>query len=736
MTDATEGRDPLDPPDRNEEDPLIDVLMRLARADFDARAPRTFDGGRRDTLAYLINTVSEELARVVQGLRQHEETLDLSVQSLSEVLSSHAAGDFSARAPRAEDGSPLDVLAFIINNTGAETGRLFEERNRAFDELQQAKETEAVSRAKSAFLANVSHELRTPLTLILGPLNTVLRSERERLSPSSVEDLETVLRNAGRLSRMVNDLLDFTRAEEGKTQPSWQWTDAAGVVEDAIRDLQPIARARKLRLESEIVGARREVALDQRMFEKVVVNLVGNALKFTPAAGEVRAVLEFAADQLVLRVSDTGIGISAAQCERVFDRFHQVDTSQTRQFEGSGLGLALVREFATAMGGSASVHSTVGEGSTFSVIVPMDAAGDSRVLPADADATHQGRFAELAMLSEPREVSLREVPETSPDPAGSPRPFVLVAEDNADMRRYICRVLAPHFEVRAVTDGVEALEALRGRVPDVVLSDVMMPNLDGLELVRRVKADPQLAVVPIVLLTARAGSNLSVEGLDVGADDYLAKPFAPQELVARVRAAARLRATGKRLAQTLDELQVTKSLVLRMGQVDAASSVLSLAGERLHAALARDDHQALRELAGELQRFGAPSSGFTGEFVDVAALAGSLLGGAHEGAGDSFPVEGPWQDACDALERVLDGLAIPRDGSAQLRVVKTDDGVVVEVEATASAEPARQLSGPLPTRLDLDDLAFARAHLALLQRGVDSQLSTRDGRITLRLAPG
>lgn len=736
----TDKRDPLEPKgSHEEEDPLIDVLMRLAAADFNARAPRTFDGGRRDTLAYLINTVSEELARVVWGLKAHEENLDRSVQMLSEVLASHAAGDFSARAPRTEDGSPLDVLAFIINNTGAETGRLFEERNQAFEKLKRAKETEAVSRAKSAFLANVSHELRTPLTLILGPLHSVLTRERQNLPESIVAELETVLRNAGRLSRMVNDVLDFTRAEEGKTQPVWQWTDAAGMVDDIVRDLRPIAVARDVHLESELVGPQRDVALDRRMFEKILINLVGNALKFTPAGGRVRTVLEFTTDQIELRVCDTGIGIPAEQCERIFDRFHQVDTSQTRQFEGSGLGLALVREFATSMGGRASVESTVGTGSTFCVTLPTPDVQAEAILPADADdSSERARFADVAMLSDPVEVPTNR-PSTSPADAasGEALPYVLVAEDNPDMQRYIGDVLGPYFEVCTVSDGAEALAALDERTPDVIVSDVMMPNVDGFELVRQVKANPEVALVPVVLLTARAGSDASVEGLDVGADDYLAKPFRPRELVARVRAAARLRATGKRLAQTLDELQVTKSLVLRMGQVDAASALLAEVGHRVRTAVESDDRDALCSIADELTRLEAPVAVPTIEHtIDLASIARELLGQPLAPGDRPVEVASPRSETTDALACLLDELAIPRDGSARLRVVEGSGDVAIEVEATPTREGAmRPITGPLRPRPDLHELLFARAHLRLLHCGIETQLTAHEGGILVRLAP-
>lgn len=471
--------------------------------------------------------------------KSHDESLEAAVRMFAEVLSAHAAGNFAARAPRTDDGSPLDVLAFIINSTGEETGRLFEERNRAYEELEKAKETEAMNRARSAFLANVSHELRTPLTLILGPLQTLLAREHGALPEGTRAELDVVLRNAWRLARMVNDVLDFTKAEEGKLEVRFQRLNLGALVRDVVRDVEPAARAREISLRCTIAEGFPDTVADRRMFEKIVMNFVSNALKFTPPGGEVEVGLEAGDDDVVLSVRDTGIGIAEQDLERVFERFQQVDSSHTRRHEGSGLGLALVRELARAMGGDAGVESRPGLGSTFRVRIPRRQPG-AVLLPDDVDVPSVGpRMLDVAPASRGEEV----VPAASD--AGLP--YVLLAEDNPDMRRYVASVLGGEFEIRVVPDGRRALDALAERVPDVILTDVMMPHVDGFELVRRVKADPRLAAVPVVLLTARAGSDAAVEGLDLGADDYLAKPFSPRELLARVRAASRLREANKRL---------------------------------------------------------------------------------------------------------------------------------------------------------------------------------------------
>jgi len=378
----------------------------------------------------------------------------------------------------------------------------------------------ALDRAKSMFFANVSHELRTPVTLMLGPLADALMDARSPLTGEQRERIEAAHRNAGRLIALVDDVLDFTR-ENGKARRSapMQMRIGAHTAELAAAFASAVEQA-GLELVVVCPEPARPVWFDPHTWERIVLNLVSNAVKYTPS-GTIAVRLLDLGDRVRLEVQDTGTGIPATELERVFERFHRVPNEHARSAEGAGIGLSLVRRLVELEGGEIGVESVVGEGSTFWV---------------------EFRLRDPEFRGDGPPESVRPVVDRAPL-AGAAR--VLVADDNADMRAYVTRVLTPEFAVRAEADGAAALRAALEDPPDLVLTDVMMPVLDGFSLLKELRGDPATAAIPVVMLSARAGSEAIVEGLDAGADEYLLKPFSSAELVARVRSTIELtRARG------------------------------------------------------------------------------------------------------------------------------------------------------------------------------------------------
>jgi signal transduction histidine kinase len=436
---------------------------------------------------------------------------------------------------------------------------------RAYEEQKQRAEALAeLDRAKTAFFGNVSHEFRTPLTLMLGPVEELLAMGR--LPDAARESLELVHRNGQRLFKLVNTLLDFSRLEAGRVQASYQPTDLAVLTAGLASAFHSAMVKAGLRLVVECEPLPEPIWVDREMWEKVVLNLVSNAFKFT-FEGEVTVGLRWRGAHVELTVRDTGTGIPPEEQPLIFERFHQVRGTRGRSHEGSGIGLSLVRELVKLHGGTVRVDSTPGRGSTFTVCIPTGFAHLPRErldAPRTQASTGLGSAPFLdeasSWLDSPAPVPAHPTtaPEAPPALALPPGGHILLVDDNVDMRGYIRCLLETRFTVEAVANGLAALAAVEARQPDLILSDVMMPGLDGLGMLRELRANPRTAAIPVILLSARAGEEATVDGLQSGADDYLVKPFSARELLARVEGTLRLareRAERERLAMDRAEFE-------------------------------------------------------------------------------------------------------------------------------------------------------------------------------------
>jgi PAS domain S-box-containing protein len=419
-----------------------------------------------------------------------------------------------------------------------------------------------LDQAKTAFFSNASHEFRTPLSLILGTVEDAL-SEDMSASPAQRSRLEIAHRNARRLLKLVNTLLDFSRIEAGRGSARFEPVDLAALTAELASNFHTLCAAAGLRLVVDCKALPQAIYVDRDMWEKIVLNLISNAFKFTLQGEIAVAVRMIGDDRVEFAVRDTGTGIAEQELPRLFERFHRVEGTRGRSYEGSGIGLALVQELVKLHGGAVTVESEVDRGSVFRVTIPLGTAHlppeligsasplASTAVPVDAFIEEASQWllnpSAAALPSVERKGAMAAgqgsaAASTSSITATAPnRPLIIFADDNADMRAYVGRILEDRgYEVRTVADGAAALAAVREAAPDLVLSDAMMPLLDGFGLLRALRADPATAGLSVVLLSARAHEESQIEGIAAGADDYLVKPFSARELVARVDGAVRL----------------------------------------------------------------------------------------------------------------------------------------------------------------------------------------------------
>jgi len=403
------------------------------------------------------------------------------------------------------------------------------------EERTRAESLAELDRAKTTFFSNVSHEFRTPLTLMIAPIQDLLAlAEGAPVDRRSVALLE---RNALRLLKLVNTLLEFSRIEAGRVEAVYQPVDLSALTVDLASSFRATIERAGLALVVRAPPLPEALFVDRDMWEKIVLNLLSNAFKFT-FEGSIAVSLRMEGDAACLEVTDTGTGIAEQEIPRLFERFHRIEGAPSRSHEGSGIGLALIQELVRLHGGDIRVHSRVGAGTTFLVRIPRGAAHlpASRVRAArslPSTAVEAKVFVDEAARWDAKFLEARAPQGRS----GDPRQRIVFADDNADMRDYLTRLLGERWPVEAVSDGAAALESIRRIPPALVLSDVMMPGLDGFALVTAMRADEGLRGIPIILLSARAGEEESARGLAAGANDYIAKPFSARDLLVRVASA-------------------------------------------------------------------------------------------------------------------------------------------------------------------------------------------------------
>ncbi|GAA2544412.1 hypothetical protein GCM10010435_11190 [Winogradskya consettensis] len=510
---------------------------------------------------------------------------------------------------------------------------------RAYEqERRRAAELAALDAAKTGFFSNVSHEFRTPLTLILGPLEDLLAMPG--LDAGQRERLEPMRRNGQRLLKLVNTVLDFSRLESGRMRAAYQPTDLADYTARLASAFRATAERAGLTLDVRCPPLSAPVHVDREMWEKIVFNLLSNAVKFTRSGG-ITVRLSERDGSAWLEVADTGVGVSAGDQALLFDRFHRVTGAWSRSHEGTGIGLALVRELAELHAGTASAQSEPGVGSTFRVSVPLGAAH----LPADRIVERPGAVAPddhgRLYVEEAHWWSGESVPEP-PAPAvpgavqDARRGRVLVADDNADLRDHVVRLLQPYWDVTAVNDGREALTLAREEQFDLVLTDVMMPRLDGFALIKALRADERTRDLPILVLSARAGEESSVEGLDAGADDYLVKPFSARDLTARVRANLEL---GLLRRQIISRLRGLVDAAAAVNTVRTTAEVLDVAARHVRAMTSAGRVVVTAPGARAEVDGGAPDAATPDTVLALPDTSGATLGELSVWSGEDGPAE-------------------------------------------------------------------------------------------------
>jgi signal transduction histidine kinase len=503
--------------------------------------------------------------------------------------------------------------------------RMLEETNRKLVELDQT---------KNRFFANISHELRTPLTLLLAPLDSLIEDQRRNFDGQTRELLSIMQRNGLRLLKLINDLLDLVRLEVGKMEVKLEPVAIEPFLLGLSNAIRKTAEDRGVGLQTSIDASLGSALADSDKLEKILLNLLFNALKFTPAGGVVRLEAARQNGQMVLTVSDTGVGISAEKVPYVFDRFWQGDSSSQRKYHGVGIGLALVKELVEVQGGTVQVSSELDHGSVFTVRLPYlqseqavpavgkdaEEVGAQEAHPAaeakDNTPKDYHRHAELL----PPMIPLRQLLRPTEFVASNGPTRVLVADDEPDMMRYLKSQLTRSFQVIEAGDGQQAIDKASQFLPDVILCDMMMPGKDGLEVCRELRHKTSTQGLPILMLTARADEETKLTALSAGANDFVTKPFSTTELLVRLKNLAEAHRLQQELSRKNQILEATlEQLKETEGQLVHSEKLASLG--RMSAGIIHEINNPLNFAKTGLftlkRMVGALAEGDKAEFLDV-----------------------------------------------------------------------------------------------------------------------
>ena len=504
---------------------------------------------------------------------------------------------------RLPDEKYLSFLKLVVEKLG----QMLVNVNNIEQERKRIETIEELDRAKTLFFSNISHEFRTPITLMLGPLEELLNKPSGNFNRAEKQSLSATHRNALRLLRLVNTLLDFSRIESGRHQARYQLTDIDVFTQNLSSNFRSAIEKAGLKFIVETEPVYQPVYVDRQMWEKIVFNLLSNAFKYT-LEGSITLKLFSADDKIVMQVKDTGVGIPAKELPHMFDRFHRAKNVVGRTYEGTGIGLSLTKELILMHGGTIGVESFEGEGSVFTVEIPV---GKEHLAEANIHEWENDVDSEMADLYVEEVISLIDSTAAESDLQEmeeghrTDEPVILIVDDNADMRQHIRSIIGVKYRTITAANGMDALRKIHENLPSLILTDIMMPVMDGIELLRQVKNNKRTAHIPVIFITARAGEESRVEGYETGADDYLVKPFSVKELLARIHSQLRIVKTRQRVELQLRDffMQSPVAIAVLKGEefvIEIANKkILEFWGRTEEEVIGRPLFESLQEIAGQ-----------------------------------------------------------------------------------------------------------------------------------------